>query len=126
VSSILALGALRLFPRHSARCGCFHGIFGYARLAFGSPRTADKRDQRIFLDRPLPEETLTRILQAGRMTGSSKNVEPNRFVVVRDRACVAALAALSPAARWMSRAAAIVVIAQTREHRSTPAAAPRT
>ncbi|MET0849594.1 MAG: nitroreductase family protein [Candidatus Rokuibacteriota bacterium] len=76
----------------------------------------DKRDQRIFLDRPVPEEALTRILQAGRMTGSSKNVEPNRFVVVRDRARVAALAALSPAARWMSRAAVIVVIAQTREH----------
>ena len=76
----------------------------------------DKRDQRIFLDRPVPEEALTRILQAGRMTGSSKNVEPNRFVVVRDRDRVAALAALSPAARWMARAAVIVVIAQTREH----------
>ena len=76
----------------------------------------DKRDQRIFVDRPIPEETLTRILQAGRMTGSSKNVEPNRFVVVRDRARVAALAALSPAARWLSRAAAVLVIVQTREH----------
>lgn len=76
----------------------------------------DKRDQRIFLDRPVPEEALARILQAGRMTGSSKNVEPNRYVVVRDRARVAALAALSPAARWMARAAVIVVIAQTRAH----------
>ena len=35
----------------------------------------DKRDQRAFLPRPLPEETLRRILQAGRMTGSSKNRE---------------------------------------------------
>ena len=45
----------------------------------------DKRDQRTFLDRPLPEESLRRILQAARMTGSSKNVEPNRLVVVRER-----------------------------------------
>ena len=43
----------------------------------------DKRDQRFFVDRPLPDEALRRILQAARMTGSSKNSEPNRLVVVR-------------------------------------------
>ena len=76
----------------------------------------DKRDQRAFLPRPLPEETLRRILQAGRMTGSSKNREPNRFVVVRDRGHAAALAGLSRFARWLGEAAAIVVIAQTERH----------
>jgi nitroreductase len=76
----------------------------------------DKRDQRAFLDRPIPEEALRRILQAGRMTGSSKNVEPNRFVVVRDRALLEALAATSPFARWIARSAVTIVIAQTREH----------
>src|SRR5262245_44454127 len=75
-----------------------------------------KRDQRAFLPRPLPEDALQRILQAGRMTGSSKNSEPNRFVVVRDPARVQALAALSPAGRWLGRAAAIVVLVQTQEH----------
>jgi nitroreductase len=76
----------------------------------------DKRDQRAFLDRPIPEEALRRILQAGRMTGSSKNVEPNRFVVVRDRALLDTLAATSPFARWIARSAVTIVIAQTREH----------
>jgi nitroreductase len=76
----------------------------------------DKRDQRIFLPRPIPEETLRRILQAGRMTGSSKNREPNRFVVVRDRAQVAAIAALGPQARWVAEAAAVIVIVQTERH----------
>jgi nitroreductase len=76
----------------------------------------DKRDQRDFLDRPLPEATLRRILQAGRMTGSSKNREPNRFVVVRDRERAAALAGLSRFGRWLKRAAAIVVITQTEPH----------
>jgi nitroreductase len=76
----------------------------------------DKRDQRRFLDRPIPEDSLQRILQAGRMTGSSKNAEPNRFVVARDRERVKALAGLSPFGRWLGRAAAVVVIAQTQEH----------
>jgi nitroreductase len=76
----------------------------------------DKRDQRAFLPKPLPEESLRRILQAARMTGSSKNVEPNRLVVIRDREGVARLAALSPFAKFLERAAAVVVIAQTQRH----------
>jgi nitroreductase len=76
----------------------------------------DKRDQRGFLPRPLPEAALQRILQSGRMTGSSKNREPNRFVVVRDRQRLAALAALSRYARWMAEAAAVIVIVQTEPH----------
>jgi nitroreductase len=50
------------------------------------------------------------------MTGSSKNREPNRFVVVRERAQVAAIAALGPQARWVAEAAAVVVIVQTERH----------
>ena len=76
----------------------------------------DKRDQRAFLPRPIPEEAMRRILQAGRMTGSSKNSEPNRFVVVRDRQRVAAIGALGANARWLARAAVIVVIVQTERH----------
>ena len=75
-----------------------------------------KRDQRAFLPAPIPDEALARILQAGRMTGSSKNREPNRFVVVRDPERRAALAGLSGFGRWLADAAAIVVIVQTYEH----------
>jgi nitroreductase len=78
--------------------------------------TVDKRDQRAFLETPLPEESLRRILQAARMTGSSKNVEPNRLVVVRDRARLRALAAFGSYARWLAEAAAVIVIAQTQRH----------
>ena len=76
----------------------------------------DKRDQRIFLERPIAEETLRRILQAGRMTGSSKNREPNRLIVVREHAQVAAVAALGPQARWVASAAVVIVIVQTERH----------
>jgi len=76
----------------------------------------DKRDQRAFLPRPLPDAALRRILQAGRMTGSSKNREPNRFVVVRERERVAAIAALGPQARWLASAAAVIALVQTERH----------
>jgi nitroreductase len=76
----------------------------------------DKRDQRVYLPRPIPEEALRRILQAARMAGSSKNREPNRLVVVRDREGVRALGALSPWGKWLSEAAAVIVIAQTERH----------
>jgi nitroreductase len=42
-----------------------------------------KRDTRSYSDRPISDESLHRILQAGRMAGSAKNVQPCRFVVVR-------------------------------------------
>jgi nitroreductase len=78
--------------------------------------TVDKRDQRAFLPTPLPEESLRRILQAARMTGSSKNVEPNRLVVVRDPERRAALAGIGAFAKFLAQAAAVVVIAQTQRH----------
>jgi nitroreductase len=78
--------------------------------------TIGKRDRRTFLPRPIPEESLRRILQAGRMTPSSKNAEPNRFVVITSTERKAAVAALSPMARWLATAGAVVVIAQTQEH----------
>jgi nitroreductase len=44
-----------------------------------------KRDTRAFDDRPIPDDVLHRILQAGRMAGSAKALEPERFFVIRDQ-----------------------------------------
>jgi nitroreductase len=76
----------------------------------------DKRDQRVYLPKPIPDEALRRILQAGRMAGSSKNREPNRFLIVTERDGVRALGALSEWAKWLAHAAAVVVIAQVEPH----------
>ncbi len=75
-----------------------------------------KQDQRSFRPKAVPEDALQRILQAGRMTGSSKNREPNRFVVVRDSERLAALGRLSRFGRWLETAAVVVVLVQTEEH----------
>jgi nitroreductase len=51
-----------------------------------------KRDTRAYTKEPIPDEVLQRVLQAGRMAGSSKNRQPFRFVVVRDKDHMAELA----------------------------------
>jgi nitroreductase len=43
---------------------------------------ASKRDQRRYANRPVPEEVATRILDAGRLSGSAVNRQPWTFVVV--------------------------------------------
>ena len=76
----------------------------------------DKRDQRAFLPQPIPEDSLRRILQAARMTGSSKNREPNRLVVLRDRSTLRSIADMGAWGRWLADAAAVIVIVQTERH----------
>jgi nitroreductase len=44
-----------------------------------------KRDTRAYQQRPVPNEAIMRILNAGRMAGSSKNGQPVRFLVMRER-----------------------------------------
>lgn len=42
---------------------------------------ASKRDTRRYADRPVPDEIVERILQAGRVSGSARNRQPWRFLV---------------------------------------------
>ena len=43
---------------------------------------ASKRDERRYADRPIPAEVVERILDAGRLSGSSRNKQPWTFLVV--------------------------------------------
>ena len=43
---------------------------------------ASKRDERRYADRAIPPEIVTRMLDAGRLSGSSQNRQPWRFIVV--------------------------------------------
>ena len=45
---------------------------------------ASKRDWRSYADRPIPDDVVERILDAGRLTGSAMNRQPWTFVVVSD------------------------------------------
>jgi nitroreductase len=46
---------------------------------------ASKRDVRSYEARPIPADVVERILDAGRLTGSARNRQPWRFLVVEDR-----------------------------------------
>lgn len=69
-----------------------------------------KRDIRVFDDRPIPDEVLHRILQAGRMAGSAKALEPARFVVIREQAQKEALAACGDFTPHLITGAVVVAI----------------
>jgi nitroreductase len=50
---------------------------------------ASRREVREYEDQPLPDDVVRRILDAGRMAGSSGNKQPWRFVLVSDREALA-------------------------------------
>jgi nitroreductase len=64
-----------------------------------------KRAVRSFADRPLTADDLDRILQAGRRSGSSKNLQRWEFIVCRDRQHLGELSAVGPWAGHLAGAA---------------------
>ncbi len=70
-----------------------------------------KRDTRAFLDKPVPEDVVRRIVQAGRMAGSSKNSQPCRFVILDDPDAKAAIAACGDFAGWLPQAPLAIAVA---------------
>ena len=72
-----------------------------------------KRDSRAYTAQPIEEETLDRILQAGRMAGSSKNTQPWRFVVLRDASRKSELAACGQFAQHVPPAPLVVAVVLT-------------
>ena len=74
-----------------------------------------KREVREYTDRPVPEDVLAKILQAGRATGSAKNTQPWRFIVLKDREHRHDLASAIMAPRNLDRcpvAIAIVLLSE--------------
>jgi nitroreductase len=47
---------------------------------------ASRREVRAYADRPIPDEVVMRILDAGRLSGSGSNRQPWRFVLVSGQA----------------------------------------
>ena len=72
-----------------------------------------KRDSRSYAGRAVSEESLARILQAGRMAGSSKNTQPWAFVVLRDEARKSELAACGQFAGHVPSAPLVIAIVLT-------------
>jgi nitroreductase len=69
-----------------------------------------KREVREYAERQVPEDVLNRILQAGRAAGSSKNTQPWRFVVLRDKARRQELSAAIMAPQNLAGCAAAIAV----------------
>jgi nitroreductase len=67
-----------------------------------------KRDERRYADRPIPDDVVTRILDAGRVAGSSRNKQDWEFVVVSDRDALAEVVWAGDNVRTAALAVAIV------------------
>lgn len=72
-----------------------------------------KRDSRSFTEQAIPDETVRRIVQAGRMAGSSKNVQPCRFIIIDDPKQKEEIAKCGDFAAWIPTAPLLVAVALT-------------
>jgi nitroreductase len=70
---------------------------------------------REFEDRPIPDDLLHHIVEAGRLTASSMNLQPWHFVLVTSRDGLRELGAQISTGRYVAGSAAAIVVAFERE-----------
>ncbi len=66
---------------------------------------------REYEDQPIPEETIHRIVESARLTGSSMNRQPWHFIVVEDRERLQKLGKIASTGPYIAQAAVAVVVA---------------
>ena len=66
---------------------------------------------RRYLDRPIPESVVKKIVEAGRLTGSAMNLQPWTFIVVQDRQMLRRLGALARSGPYIADAPLAIVVA---------------
>ena len=65
---------------------------------------------RSYLDKPIPPDVVRQFVEAGRLTGSSKNGQPWHFIVVENRETLRQLGALVRTGSYTAQAALAVVV----------------
>jgi nitroreductase len=69
-----------------------------------------RRTTRTFLPKELPEDTIHKILEAGRLTPSARNRQPWHLIAIRDKALLQRLAPLCTTGRFIEQASFAVAI----------------
>lgn len=72
---------------------------------------------RQYQDRPVPEATVQRIVEAGRLTGSAMNAQPWHFIVVQERPMLGQLGRLARSGPYVAQAPLAVVVAVEKKSR---------
>ena len=68
------------------------------------------RQARLYQDRPVAEETLNTLLDVARWTGSSRNTQPWRFIVVQDKDQLKAISEIRTPINWVADAPLAIAI----------------
>jgi len=84
-----------------------------ANTVFGTVRTV--LAVREFEDRPIPDDLVHRIVEAGRLTASSMNLQPWHFVLVTSREGLHELGAQISTGRYIASSSAAIVVAYERD-----------
>jgi nitroreductase len=66
---------------------------------------------RSYQDKPIPADTVRKIVQAGRLTASSMNRQPWHFIVVEDRGALQKLGALAKTGPYIAQAPLAIAVA---------------
>lgn len=66
---------------------------------------------RRYQDRPVSEALARRIVEAGRLTASARNLQPWHFIVVQSRESLRQLGALAPSGPYVAHAPLAIVVA---------------
>src|SRR5262245_19024484 len=72
---------------------------------------------RQYQDQPVPEATVRRIVEAGRLTGSAMNGQPWHFIVVQDRDTLRQLGHMARSGPYVARAPLAIVVATDKSSR---------
>jgi nitroreductase len=66
---------------------------------------------RSYQDKPVPEEVIRRVLDAGRLTASGMNSQPWHFIVIQDRDTLRQLGTMARTGPYIAQAPAAIVVA---------------
>ncbi len=69
-----------------------------------------RRTTRTFLPTDVPEQTIGKILEAGRLTPSARNLQPWHFVVIQDKGVLKQLGTLCTSGRFIEQASCAVAV----------------
>ena len=69
-----------------------------------------RREIREYLDKSISEESLLKILEAGRLAPSSKNAQPWHFVVITNKETLGRIASLTPTGAHIGKAPLAIAV----------------
>jgi nitroreductase len=69
-----------------------------------------RREVRDYLDKPVPQDALQKILEAGRLAPSSKNSQPWHFIVIRDKETLRKISELTPTGPHIAKAPLAIAV----------------